>query len=462
MTARVIGAALLALASPAALGLAPQRGLQVAPGRDWVGKGAGAPYAWKDGELVGTVIPHKDNSFLVSTRTYRDFIFQFETRLDHPDLNSGVMVRGLSEPGYRNGVVHGYQVEVDGTSRAWTGGIYDEQRRLWLHTLADNPAAQAAFRPGDWNRIRIEAIGNRIRTWVNGVPAADLIDDMTAEGFVGFQVHGTTNPELFGKSVHWRNIRLTAATAADRRRSETAPAAIDPQVYLPNRLTAQEKARGWRLLWDGKSFAGWQGARGEPVDPATWSAGDGTFTVQSNGGQPQRARNAFSKDSYGDFDLQLDFRVTPGANSGIKYLYQLPPAPTEGLEYQIIDDALHPDAGRGRDGNRSVGSLYDLVGPVNLSAPGRVKPVNPPGEWNRARIRVCGGRIQHWLNGAKLVEIDRKSPDFAARVADSKFRDKPGFGTWPAGHIMLQDHGDTVSYRSIKLKPLTRRGDRCD
>ncbi len=120
-------------------------------------------------------------------------------------MNSGVMIRALSIPEYRQSRVHGYQVEIDPSSRAWTGGIYDEARRGWLYDLRHNEAARNAFKHGEWNKLHIEAIGNSIRTWLNGVPCANLVDAMTAEGFIGLQVHSRKES---GIQVRWRNIRI--------------------------------------------------------------------------------------------------------------------------------------------------------------------------------------------------------------------------------------------------------------
>jgi len=170
----------------------------------WVQRNGKAKYEVVDGEIVGTTVQGTPNSFLCTEKDYGNFILELEFLVD-PTLNSGIQIRSESKPEYRNGRVHGYQVEIDPSSRAWSGGIYDEARRGWLNNLKDKPAAQKAFKQNKWNHYRIEAIGDRIRTWVNGVPAADLKDDMTLRGFIALQVHA--NKES-GKQVKWRNIRI--------------------------------------------------------------------------------------------------------------------------------------------------------------------------------------------------------------------------------------------------------------
>jgi hypothetical protein len=424
----------------------------------WTQQGGKAQFVVEGSELVGRSVADTPNSFLMSDATYGDFILEFEVKLSDPRLNSGMMVRGLRDPAYRQGVVHGYQVEVDPTARAWSGGIYDEQRRGWLYTLADNPAARAAFRPGDWNRIRVEAIGPSIRTFVNGVAAADMMDDMTARGALGLQVHSIGNPALAGAETRFRSIRiLTGDATALATQAHALPADLRQEVHVPNLLTETQARQGWRLLWDGRTTDGWRGARLDRFPAKGWEIRDGVLSVlSSGGGEARNGGDIVTTRDFGAFELELEFRITPGANSGIKYYVDDRLLRAEGssigLEFQILDDARHPDAKMGKDGNRTVGSLYDLITATNLSEPDRAKRVNPPGQWNRARIVSDGRRVEHWLNGVKVVTFERGSPEFRALVANSKYRDLPGFGEVERGPILLQDHGDLVSFRSIRIR----------
>jgi hypothetical protein len=180
----------------------------------WQQKGGAAKYRIEGEEIVGTSVPNTSNSFLCTNKNYGDFILELEFKV-HPKLNSGVQIRSqvFDEPkevaGKKipAGRVHGYQVEIDPSDRAWSGGIYDEGRRGWLNKLEDNEAARKAFKPDAWNTFRVECRGDSIKTWINGVPAADLKDDMTPEGLIALQVHGV-GAETEPREVRWRNIRI--------------------------------------------------------------------------------------------------------------------------------------------------------------------------------------------------------------------------------------------------------------
>ncbi len=419
--------------------------------------GGNATYGVENGELIGRAEPGKTNSWLVSDAQYGDFILEFDAKTD-PALNSGVMIRGQSRPDYRNGVVFGYQAEIDPSSRRWSAGLYDEQRRQWLYTLGRNEAARQTFRSGDWNHYRVEAIGTRLRTWINGVPAADVVDDMDARGFIAFQVHAIPDAAAARHpEARFRNVRMITDGAA---RFALPATRIDQQGWLSNRLSAGEQREGWTLLWDGKTTKGWRSAKGPAFPKKGWSLADGLLTVEGAGGaESTNGGDIVTTRDYRNFELSVDFRLTPGANSGIKYFVDPTLLKGEGsaigLEYQLLDDARHPDAKMGRDGNRTIGSLYDLITARNLSDPDSPgKRVNPPGEWNRAVLVVRGRHVEHWLNGFKVVEYERGSPAFRALVAQSKYAKWPKFGEAQQGPILLQDHGNRVDFRSIKLREL--------
>ncbi|HCF81256.1 MAG TPA: DUF1080 domain-containing protein, partial [Porphyromonadaceae bacterium] len=157
--------------------------------------------------IVGISKSGTPNTFLATNKMYDDFILEFDFKVDD-GLNSGVQFRSNSLKEYQNGRVHGYQFEIDPSDRSWTGGVYDEARRGWLYPMTVNPIGQKAFKHNQWNKARIEAIGNSIRTWVNGVPCADILDDVTKSGFIALQVHSINNKQLEGKTVSWRNIRI--------------------------------------------------------------------------------------------------------------------------------------------------------------------------------------------------------------------------------------------------------------
>lgn len=429
--------ALLALAGLAPLAGAEEAWVTLFDGKTtagWIQRGGKAVYTVEEGALVGRTVLGQRNSFLCPPKDYADFVLEFEVWVD-PRLNSGVQIRSESKPGYRDGVVHGYQVEIDPSERAWSGGIYDEQRRGWLVNPKDDPRAQKAFRVGDWNRYRVEANGDRLRTWINDVPVSDLTDGMTRSGFVGFQVHEAKEEGLV---VRWRNIRIKELPRAATGLS-------------PNTLTNAERAEGWRLLWDGHTTWGWRSARGEEFPKEGWEIRDGVLSVVETGGAESRAGgDIVTEDTFAAFDLKLEFRLTPGANSGVKYYVDTELNKGEGsaigLEFQLLDDEKHPDAKMGRDGNRTLASLYDLI---PAAAGKKVKPI---GEWNEARIVSDGRHVEHWLNGARVLEYERGSDEFRKLVAISKYKVWPAFGERPSGPILLQDHGNRVDFRNVKVR----------
>ncbi|MHC4217080.1 MAG: family 16 glycoside hydrolase [Planctomycetota bacterium] len=179
----------------------------------WRQLGGGAEYRVESGEIVGSTRPNQPNSFLCTERLFDDFVLELEFRV-HPELNSGIQIRSNSTPQYRNGQVHGYQVEIDPSDRAWTAGIYDEGRRGWLAPLDEDAAAGSVFQQGGWNRLRVVAHGDTIRTWLNGVPVAHLVDSMTPAGFIGLQVHGVGDRED-PLEVRWRDIRIKGIKGTD-------------------------------------------------------------------------------------------------------------------------------------------------------------------------------------------------------------------------------------------------------
>ncbi len=421
--------------------------------KGWEKLGGKAEYRVENGVIIGTTRENTPNTFLTTQKHYGDFILEFEVWL-HPDINSGVQIRSNSLKSYSNGRVHGYQVELDPSPRAFSGGIYDEARRAWIYPLSRNEKGRKAFRNGVWNKIRVEAIGDNIRTWINGIQCANLTDDLTASGFIGLQVHSVGNGDA-DKEIKWRDIRILTDNPEAYRL--TADPEVPELSYLINRLSEQEQRKGWRLLWDGKTSEGWRGAKLDGFPQEGWQMKDGTLTVlATDGGESTGPGDIVTIDQFSDFELELEFKITKGANSGIKYFVD--PALNKGsgsaigCEFQILDDRNHPDAKMGVNGNRTVGSLYDLITADNLSVPGRGKQFKRVGAWNHARIVSKNGKVEHWLNNEKVVEYDRFSQVFRALVAYSKYKDWENFGQWPEGHILLQDHGNTVHYRSIKIR----------
>lgn len=271
---------------------------------------------------------------------------------------------------------------------------------------------------------------------VNALKAIDYKGKVSIE----FEKDGNAPHAGIKESVNYLRAMMISTMKADQ------PA---------NTLSDAEVADGWKLLWDGKTSDGWRSARSESFPAKGWHIKDGILTVESagNGAEAGGAGDIITTEKYGNFILTVEFRLTPGANSGIKYFVNPDindggaGASSIGCEFQVLDDDLHPDAKLGVKGNRKLASLYDLI-----PAPDN-KPLDKYG-FNKATVIVRGNHVEHWLNGVRMVEYDRNTQEFNALVAYSKYRNWVNFGNQATGHILLQDHGDEVSYRNIKIKVL--------
>lgn len=417
----------------------------------WEKRQGTADYKVDGNEVIGYSKFGTESTYLCTKKSYGDFILEVDVKVE-VGLNSGIQLRSNA---HKDGEVYGYQVEIDASDRKWSGGIFDQSRRGWVYPVTMNEPGREAFKNGSWNSYRIEAIGNTIRTWVNGVQVANLVDDMTSEGFVALQVHKIKNEKKEGLKIRWRGARILTENL-ENERWPVSPHATEIS-YLKNELTPNETRKGWRLLWDGKTANGWKGAKLSDFPAAGWEIKDGVLTVlESGGGESRNGGDIVTRDKFGNFELELEFKITPGANSGIKYFVDTElnkgVGSSIGCEFQILDDKLHPDAKKGVNGNRTVGSLYDLITAESYSEKNNKKRPVSPGKWYKARIIVNDGHVEHYLNNIKVVEYDRFSQMFKALVAYSKYSKYDGFGQAPEGRILLQDHGNTVSYRSIKIR----------
>jgi hypothetical protein len=222
--------------------------------------------------------------------------------------------------------------------------------------------------------------------------------------------------------------------------------AKESNAALVNVLTPRERAEGWTLLFDGKTTAGWRGLRQRDVPTGGWVVEEGALKRVTSRENPAAKRGDIITDrQFENFQFVCEWKIAPRGNSGIKYPIDERRGAT-GFEYQLLDDARHPDARVGP--TRQAGALYDLI------APDRHKTLRPVGEWNQARIVVDGRRVEHWLNGAKIVAFERGSDDLKARIARSKYKNMASFGEVTRGHILLQDHGDNIWFRNIKVREL--------
>lgn len=420
--------------------------------KGWKRVAGEASYGVKDGAIVGTTVMNTGNSFLITEKEYGDFVLELDVMLESNVSNSGVQTRSHYDNNEKDGRgrVYGRQVEIDPSDRAWSGGIFDEARRGWLYPLSLNPAAQKAFKVGEYNKVKIECIGNETKTWINGIPVAYVVDTLDPSGFIGLQVHSVNTQEQAGKKVYFKNIRIKTKDL----RPTPFPAGIFVVNNKPNTLTPYEQEDGWKLLFDGKTTTGWKGVYKPAFPEKGWEVKNNALSVlPSDGGESTNGGDIVTVDKYSAFDLSFEYKLTPGANSGVKYFVTLRennPGSAIGLEYQVLDDKMHSDAKQGRDGNRTLASLYDLI---TAKKEGRF--LRPVGEWNIGRVVVYpDNRVEHYLNGIKVLEYIRGSQEYRNLVAISKYKDWESFGEAPEGHILLQDHGDQVSFRSIKIKKL--------
>ncbi|MEO8764329.1 MAG: DUF1080 domain-containing protein [Ginsengibacter sp.] len=411
-----------------------------------------ATYTVENGMIVGHTVLNSGNTFLATEKEYSDFILEVDIKIESANGNSGIQTRSHYDAAGRDGkgLVFGRQVEVDPSARKWSGGIYDEGRRNWLYPLTLNTKGQDAFKLDAFNHYKIECIGNEMKTWVNGIATAFLVDTIDRKGFIALQVHQVSGPEEINKKIYFKNILI--------KTTGLQPTPLAPGLYVvnfvPNTLTGYEKKNGWQLLFNGKTSAGWIGAYESTFPAKGWEIRDGIIKViGSEGKERAGGGDIVTTSQYKSFDLSFEFKLTPGANSGVKYFVTLAensPGPAIGLEYQVLDDSLHPDARMGINGNRTLSSLYDLI---PAKKPQTI--IRTIGEWNTGRIIVYpGNKVEHYLNGIKVLEYRRGSPEFRDLVASSKFKAWKNFGEAEKGHILLQDHGNEVSYRSIKIRTL--------
>lgn len=255
------------------------------------------------------------------------------------------------------------------------------------------------------------------------------------------------------------------AGAATLAGCQTSPSQMHPassggaSSESPNQLSDAERAAGWHLLFDGRTLGGWRGLGYPGVPTAHWTVENGAIKKIASGsvavqadGQPSAGGDLMTEGTYRDFELSWDWRVTPGANSGIKYNVSeelsttMPPThAAKGFEYQMLDDDRHAD---GKLPTHRAGALYDLV------APNATKRLNPVGDWNHSVIILAGNHGEHWLNGQKVVEYELESPAMRAALAASKYAPISWFATRRAGHVVLQDHGDEVYFRNLKIREL--------
>jgi hypothetical protein len=288
--------------------------------------------------------------------------------------------------------------------RGWSGGIYGQSAEKWLYPmwLEAHSEARQALREGAWNRVTILCQGPSIKTWVNGVPAANWQTEKYLEGFISLQVHSGKQGE-----VHFKNIRI-------------------------KELKSEEI--GWIDLFESNDFSAWQRVNGKKVS-GNWSIENGIVHRQG-----LLAGDIVTRQSYENFELRFHWKISQAGNSGVKYRTN----GRLGPEYQILDDTRHRDAAK--ESRRSA-SLYDVIA-ADLD-----KPLREPGEWNSGRIVADGPNLQHWLNGAKVVDTTTGDADWNAAFVQSKFIGHSEFGRG-SGPVLLQDHKDPVWFKRVHIREL--------
>ena len=398
----------------------------------WTQRGGKAVYKAEDGAIVGSSVPDTPNSFLCTERVFENFVLELEFKVD-PRLNSGVQIRSHSTPTYRDGVVHGYQVEIDPSERAFSGGIYDESRRGWLYDLKSNEAARKAFKQNEWNTLRIVAAGDSIKTWLNGVPAADLADSMTHSGFIALQVHGTSEKEPM--QVRWRNIRLQNVG------SNPESAIRNPQSAIGHPATTSSPAASRPagpvvLLGDRGDLSEWV-QDGRPEGEIRWTFKDGAIQVVPGTG------SLITRRSFGDFRLYLEFNVShdpaqPAENDGNSGVYL-----QRRYEIQILNS-------HGREATFSeCGAIYRTAAPASNAS-------RPAGQWQSFDITF---RAPRWdASGTKTSNARVTVMHNGVKIHDDvEIPNKTGAGQpeSPAdGAILLQDHGNAIQFRNIWIAPV--------
>lgn len=367
-------------------------------------RGGKAKYWIENGELVGETRPNTPNSFLCTKKIYGDFELTFEFKVN-PELNSGVQIRSNSVAGYRDGVVHGYQAEIDPTDRRYTGGIYDESRRGWLDTMEHLAPDRPFLKKNDWNKYRILCEGSRIRTWINGVASADLTDDLTLTGFVAFQVHGVGDRKD-PLQIRWRNIKIRDLGTPYQEKPRKADWLMNSSADLKRWQKASSKeAIEWKYINGALQIAPGKGSI-QTVQPHESALIYLEFKVNDNGAAGQL-----------------------NGNSGV-YLQGR-------YEVQILNSAGQKPA------LDNCGAIYGVKAPdFNMAL--------PAGEWQNYWIdftaprwdgdkKIANARATVRHNGT-IIQKDVEIPGTTTSGA--------GESPLPAG-LLLQDHGHPIEFRKI-------------
>ncbi|NHK26300.1 DUF1080 domain-containing protein [Parvularcula flava] len=357
-----------------------------------------ASYHVEDGSIVGTTAVGWPNSFLVVDGKYGDFILTMETRSDGV-VNSGVQFRSGFFEDPADGMV-GYQVDFDPSARRWSGGIYHEGVDIWRYSLIRNPDCIGAWHDTDWNDLRIQAIGDNIKTWVNGTPCVDMYDRSHAAGRIGLQVHGIVEEAEAGSITEWRNIRLISGDELEAAMSTAHEAPVEG--WLANELSPGEIEQGWQLHWDGAST----------VEAGGWSVDDGKLVASAGAAPVEFSAQAGAQTISFDFGLmpqtsgEAVYRITAaGGDASCEGSFALR------YEGEGVGETLPRTAW--------TGALTGDLPSENLSNDTRFRRIYDGDKMNRGRIVLRDGQVEHWLNGVQTVIYPlSRCEAFAATQAD--------------------------------------------
>ena len=276
---------------------------------NWEIKQGSAKFVLENGVISATSILNTPSTYLGTKKKYDDFILEFEVYVDN-GLNSGVQFRSSSNDNVpEHSRVYGYQFELDtNESRGWSGGIYDQSRKnFFLYPITRNERGRKAFKNGEWNKARIEAVGNSIKTWINGVQCTNLLDPLSKKGFIALQIHNIADKSLVGKMVKWKNIRiLTDNLTQYLSNSKDYATEIN---NVDNILSDNQLKNNWRFLWDGKTYKGWRGAKLTTFPKSGWIMENNILTVLANdGSESTNGGDIVTLEKFSNFELELDFK----------------------------------------------------------------------------------------------------------------------------------------------------------
>jgi len=322
---------------------------------------------------------------MTTKEKYADFILDFSVKVD-PRLNSGVQIRSdIMIDDQNKETLKGYQVEIDPSTRAWSGGIYEERGRGWIGNLCNNPEGRAAFKNEEWNKYHIEAIGNSIKVWVNGINTVNLLDSEAQEGVIGFQVHSIYEESHIDAKVQWKDIQIRTKKLEDYVKKDSQLAS--EINLLPNVLSEREKMDGWKLF-DRDNVPMQQ----PEMELTPWYLGKEQFCSAQNTVQLLRLESV-----KGDFEMKFEFQLEEGGMAQFNYGYAGDP-----YSCMLTDDA---HIAEDTYGHLKSGSIANFVEATNLSNPDRAKALRSHNQWSQMHIVVEGDNIKHWLNNNLVVDV---------------------------------------------------------